>query len=269
MTSTTATLMLLAVLLGLACHASPPAVCPEQRQQAILGGDPRWPLADEGQAGALVRIDVVRGGQVVDLCTGTFVAAGWVVTARHCVAALDPAGLRVVTGEGARLAPPEPAGACVPDGPDRHAGAFPVLGIHQHPELDLALLRVAATSPVPAIHPLTADVPLAPLAGPLFVAGYGLDEAASPGIRRFAPATLEEEAGGFAYVHVEGQGGACFGDSGGPLLLDQGGVATVAGVLNIGSGDCLGSDRYQLLAPASEWLATFWELDEPARPAPR
>jgi hypothetical protein len=251
MRSTPAMLMLLAALLALACNASPPVACPEQRQQAILGGDPHWPLADEGQAAALVRIDVVRGGQVVDLCTGTFVAAGWVVTARHCVAALEPAGLRVVTGEGARLTPPEPAGAC-----DQPAGALTVLAIHQHPELDLALLRVPARSPVPAIHPLTADVPLAPPGGALFVAGYGLDEAASPGTRRFARATLEEEAGGFAYVHVQGRGGACFGDSGGPLLLDQGGVATVAGVLNIGSGDCLGSDRYQLLSPAREWLAT-------------
>jgi hypothetical protein len=128
---------------------------------------------------------------------------------------------------------------------------------------------VAAGTPGAAIPPLTADVPPISLTGPLFVAGYGLDEAASPGIRRFARATLEEEAGGFAYVHVQGRGGACFGDSGGPLLLDQGGVATVAGVLNIGSGDCLGSDRYQLLAPASEWLDTFWEPNEPPRPALR
>jgi hypothetical protein len=260
MHSTTATLMTLAALLALACQASPPAACPEQRQQAILGGDPRWPLAEEGQAAALVRIDVVRGGQVVDLCTGTLVAAGWVVTARHCVAALDPAGLRVVTGEGARLAPPGPAGACV-----QPAGGLPVLGIHQHPELDLALLRVAAGAHARAIPPLTTGVPLVPPVGPLFVAGYGLDEAASPGTRRFARATLEEEAGGFAYVHVEGRGGACFGDSGGPLLLEQGGVATVAGVLNIGSGDCLGSDRYQLLAPGREWLVTFWEINEPPR----
>jgi hypothetical protein len=258
MTSTTAKLLPLAALLALACQASPPATCPEQRQQAILGGDPRWPLADEDQAGALVRIDVVQGGQVVDLCTGTFVTAGWVVTARHCVAALDPARLRVVTGEGAYLSPPGPAGpACVPSGSDQQASS--VLSVHQHPELDLALLRVAAGAPGAAIPPLAADSHAAQLAGPLFVAGYGLDEAASPGTRRFARATLEEEAGGFAYVQVDGRGGACFGDSGGPLLLDQGGVATVAGVLNIGSGDCLGSDRYQLLAPAREWLATFLE----------
>jgi hypothetical protein len=255
MASTTAKLMPLAALLALACQASPPAACPEQRQQAILGGDVRWPLADEVQAGALVRIDVVQGGQVVDLCTGTFVAAGWVVTARHCVAALDPARLRVVTGEGARLSPPGPAGpACAPHGPGQHT--LPVGSVHQHPELDLALLRVAAREPGPAIPALAVDSPALPLAGPLFVAGYGLDEAASAGIRRFARAALEEEAGGFAYVQVEGGGGACFGDSGGPLLVDQGGVATVAGVLNIGSGDCLGSDRYQLLAPAAAWLAS-------------
>ena len=146
---------------------------------------------------------------------------------------------------------------CPLDGADQPAGVLPVLGIHQHPELDLALLRVPAGVTAPAILPLAAAVPLAPAASPLFVAGYGLDEAASPGIRRFARATLEEEAGGFAYVHVEGRGGACFGDSGGPLLLDQEGVATVAGVLNIGSADCLGSDRYQLLAPARAWLATW------------
>ena len=45
----------------------------------------------------------------MDRCTGTFVTAGWVVTARHCVAALEPAGLRVVTGEGARRHRPEAA----------------------------------------------------------------------------------------------------------------------------------------------------------------
>ena len=263
-------------MLALACQASPPAACPEHRQQAILGGDPRWPLADAGQAGALARIDVLRGGQVVDLCTGTFVAAGWVVTARHCVAALEPAGLRVVTGEGSRLAPPDPAGPgaeadppldepeCPLSGVDQPAGVLPVLGIHQHPEFDLALLRVPAGVSAPAIPPLAAAVPLAPVAGPLFVAGYGLDETASPGTRRFARATLEEEVGGFAYVHVEGRGGACFGDSGGPLLLDQEGVATVAGVLNIGSGDCLGSDRYQLLAPARDWLARLAGLSAEA-----
>jgi hypothetical protein len=254
MTCTTAKLLPVAALLALACQAGPPVACPEQRQQAILGGDPRWPLADEGQAGALVRIDVVEGGQVVDLCTGTFVTAGWALTARHCVAALEPARLRVVTGEGARLSPPGPAGSACSPASDQHAQ--PVLAIHQHPELDLALLQVAAGAARAAIPPLTSDSHPVPLAGPLFVAGYGLDEAASPGIRRFARVTLEEEAGGFAYVRVEGRGGACFGDSGGPLLVEQGGVATVAGVLNIGSGDCLGSDRYQLLAPARDWLAS-------------
>jgi hypothetical protein len=56
-------------------------------------------------------------------------------------------------------------------------------------------------------------------------------------------------------VTASGHGGACFGDSGGPLLVrDESGAIRVVGLLTRGSSNCLGSDEYVRLSAAAAWL---------------
>src|SRR5262249_16431034 len=64
--------------------------------------------------------------------------------------------------------------------------------------------------------------------------------------------------------------GACFGDSGGPLLIrGDDGRAYTLGVLSTGTVSCIDSDSYVRLDPLAQWLIARGQLtDEPASPVP-
>jgi hypothetical protein len=56
-------------------------------------------------------------------------------------------------------------------------------------------------------------------------------------------------------IDGEGRHGVCFGDSGGPVMvIDSGGVTSVAGNLSWGDPDCLGKDRYTRVDTNRAWL---------------
>lgn len=74
------------------------------------------------------------------------------------------------------------------------------------------------------------------------------------------------------YVNVGAVGrGACFGDSGGPLLVSSGDrELRVAGVLHAGDPDCRGQDQYTRVDAARLWIRaqlSVGDSDAPAAPS--
>ncbi len=181
------------------------------------------------------------GKTITGYCTGTFIARGYVVTAAHCVADVRPENLYVGVGKSTKT-----LAYCA------------VLSFESHPRYfkrrisvnDIALLRVTA-----GCEP--ARYPRLPGRGTTFYAslmlyGWGLNQNSEQpselgalrvkdysdvGARifgsSFKPAV--QIAAGRYFANEEIFGGACSGDSGGPLIAKQGGRATLVGVVSWGT----------------------------------
>ena len=217
--------------------------------EAITSGEPDG--NGHPNVGALV---VLPGSVNLAVCTGTLIAPTVFLTASHCTANLEELGLPVgVTFE-----------------PVAHPGGTAISGtMHTNPDFqrisgmssgkkdpaDVAVLTLA--QPANGITPASLPAPgsldrLGPrgLRGHRFTSvGYGRLERvkAGPGAPQFGPAGTRFVAqGSFAaltpsYLHLSqnpatGDGGTCFGDSGGPNFLGTSNV--VAAITVTGDSVC-------------------------------
>lgn len=215
--------------------------------------------ADADQAQALVlgaRFPAV-GRVVAPQASATLIAPQWALTAAHVAADLAP-GAELEFG-GVRHAVAEVV--------IHPSGAAPA-GARQPPEVDLALLRLAA--------PVTGIVPLAPYRGRaeqgarLVLVGFG-DHGAAGAVRqradgrRRAVENLVADAGPRrlflpfdappAGPALEGIGAA--GDSGGPALIEVAGAWQVAGVSSGADGPpgAYGTvDVYARVSAQAAWI---------------
>lgn len=175
------------------------------------------------------------------ICTGTFIARGFVITAAHCLEGVEPENLYVGTGPST-------------DG----LGYCAVLSYEDHPRYrkgrisvnDIALMRVTAGCEprrFPKLPRRNARVPVA-----LTLYGWGLNQNRELpdelGVlrafnysefgrdffgRNFNPAT--QIAAGRFFPREDIFAGACSGDSGGPLVAGRGARPTLVGVVSWGT----------------------------------
>lgn len=195
---------------------------------------------------AIVRVMFeLEQGDIEESCTGVLIAEGLVLTARHCAHALDPVTINVHV---------EPA-----DGSSALVSEASIIAAHEH--LDLLLLSMDEPPSAPSLVaplPLALDVPASLHEGGLVqVAGFGRDTDGVLGRRGFLVAELVHVKEHELLVSAGGLGGACFGDSGGPIVVRaDDGTARTVGILSSGAPSCFGEDSFTRVDVAAEWIAS-------------
>jgi secreted trypsin-like serine protease len=213
-------------LLATSC-TSPREADPRESTSSIVGDEAH---GDDIHAAVVA----ITGGD--HLCSGTVIgrdgegSSVYVLTAAHCCRRSAPPD-RIRVGGDAR-AP---------------ARSLPIDDFQQHPcynpinhDYDFCVIRVAdeGSLNVAPIPPASAPDGLGRGSEVTFV-GYGSTPATNASRRRVS-ATLSEVGGlTIAADQRDGRGGICFGDSGGPALIRQGGREVVAGVSSFGTPSSL------------------------------
>jgi secreted trypsin-like serine protease len=210
--------------------------------QPILGGTVSQTLVPltAGQVASIARLRPVDAGTDSQICTATYIAADVALTAAHCLVwdgyALEGASVRSV------------------------------VAVHEHPSLDLGLLEVSPSCSALSHEPLqlATSAQLPNLEDEVVIAGYGRTEDGSYGDLLFAVEPVVELTAGALRVDGQGQSGACDGDSGGPLLVqDTEGSPRLVGTLSAGDASCLGIDEYVLVSAAADWAPLRAVFDSP------
>lgn len=163
-------------------------------------------------------------------CSGTVIAARAVLTAAHCLVG-ETAAVRIWPGNGSEVLAESfhPSPLYRPDDSSEST--------------DVGIVLVAQDinrTPIPLL--VSRDARAGEVA---VVAGWGKDENGNGTILRAGTTTIAAVSGGLLETrYSSAASGVCSGDSGGPLLISEGGVWAVAGVTSattVGGSCALGS----------------------------
>jgi hypothetical protein len=239
------------VLCGCGTHGSS-QVCVAQATAPLFGGNEdagSWlgPKTEDFES-SIGRVSIEGnaedGSRSTGTCTATRISATWVLTAGHCLLGLTEPRILLDFARDQRDASPE----CDPTTRDENR----VVRWLPHPETDLLLLEVAA----PARFPIPISTETIALDAIVYMAGYGLREDHSQGVREFLPARVTSIDDDHLRASAGDDRGACIGDSGGPLLdIDAEGAPQLVGVLSKGSPTCVGFDDFVRIDRAFTWVS--------------
>jgi len=185
--------------------------------------------------GQMMAIGTFRG------CSGTVVADGWVLTAKHCGISRSS---RFYIGED-------------PKNPNI---SFGVSAVYSMRSSDLVLVKLS--KPVSEVAPEVEPIPL--FTGKLDKSwigetaegsGYGNQETGRSGEREFTAEPIHGYESDQVVVNGEGKHGLARGDSGGPLMvIARDGTVRVVGALFWGDSSNVGLDRYTRVDVHREWV---------------
>jgi hypothetical protein len=194
------------------------------------GPDPDFIRNGSDDPGDPAVVSLVTGGSF--FCSGSLVSPRVVLTAAHCVAAVPTAATQVFFGT-------------VVGGPGR---TIQVTEAAMHPQFDPSVLSpfdiavMALAEPVTDVAPIalnTTPVTEGLVGFPVRLVGFGNTELGngSGGSKRQGQTVLSAFDAN-AVWYVDAPSGICFGDSGGPTLVDFGGGEVQLGVhWAVGGGD--------------------------------
>jgi hypothetical protein len=226
-----------ALALAAGCEPSAEACQVERVASAIVHGHPHTDYLGlaEVEASAILAIELLRSGEIRDLCSGVAITSELVLTAAHCA---DDSVVELTI-----------AGRTWQRWGDEE------LSIHVAPERDVAIIRLPELAAPAALAVSTEDATR--WNGALVeLAGAGRRDDGSAGSVELAVAEVLAVDDRFLEVQLPQGGGPCAGDSGGPLLVrGHSGRLEIAGVLSGGAPTCDGPDYYERLDGLSAWLA--------------
>jgi hypothetical protein len=176
-------------------------------------------------------------------CTGTVVADQWVITAKHCNLR---SGARFCVGED-----PEDPDTCV-----RVSQVY-----NARTDMTLVKLERPISEVAPQLQPIplfTGELDRDVVGQTAEASGYGQQESGGYGEREFTAQPISSLGSVTVAVDGEGRRGLCFGDSGGPLMV-QGpdGKARIIGVLSEGDSSCVGVDNFTRVDVNRQWLEGY------------
>jgi hypothetical protein len=222
-------------------------VCVGRAEQPLVNATTNETYLGISEAQRRAVVQITSGSEPDDpLCSGVFVAPEWVVTATHCLVMPSPYVVAVAN--------------------DGEPVVVSVVDIVAHPSVDVALLRVRTPdgSAFESFRITNTDDPAIGVGDVVALAGYGVTETGESRELRFLAEPVVAVEPDDILVSGLGESGACFGDSGGPLLVrDSSGAVVVLGVLTSGSASCLERDRYVRLDTIRTWLTDVTGSPEP------
>lgn len=199
-----------------------PAPIPAATACEALGATTGLSILNGAACSNTDRAPVVRlnmrnaSGAVVGSCTGTIVAPRIVLTAAHCLDE-DVGIVRVWLG--------------VTSEPEIVAESFTYFPNYPQSNFDVGVVRVGEDlprTPVPILTSRPAQVGEAAI-----IAGWGRDDTAQSTSLRAGSTTISSVSDTFLRtIFAPPSASVCSGDSGGPILLNQGGTWTIAGIIS-------------------------------------